>query len=249
VKNQADLRWQWYPRLAGWFYPWADGIVAVSKAIADDLGCSTSIPRSKICVIYNPVVTPDLTSKSQEPVQQAWFEHGEPPVIVAVGRLTTQKAFDVLIRAFALLRQKRSARLLILGEGELRPYLEALVKELRLDQEVQLPGFVQNPYPYMCRASLFVQSSRWEGLPTVIIEALYLGAPILATDCPGGTREILADGRYGRLVPVDAPIDLAEAMECALDEPTHRATKESWYPYESSFVVDRYLHLLLGTTA
>jgi glycosyltransferase involved in cell wall biosynthesis len=249
VRNQTDVRWQWYPRLAGWFYPWADGIVAVSRAIADDLARNTDLPRAQIQVIYNPVVTPDLLCKSHEPLEHAWFQQEEPPVIVAVGRLTTQKAFDVLIRAFSQVRQKRQARLLILGEGELRPYLEALVKELGLDEDVSLPGFVQNPYPYMARACLFVQSSRWEGLPTVLIEALYLGTPIVATDCPGGTREILADGKYGKLATVDSPTDLAKAIAGSLDAHVPPLSKESWYPYDSNFVVDRYLKLLLGAQA
>lgn len=249
VRNQVDVRWQWYPRLAGWFYPSADRIVAVSKAIADDLARSTKLSRQRIQVVYNPVVTADLRAKSQEPVQHAWFQGEEPPVIVAVGRLTTQKGFDVLIRAFSLIRQKRQARLLILGEGELRPHLDALVGELGLEQDVSLPGFVQNPYPYMVHARLLVQPSRWEGLPTVLIEALYLGTAIIAADCPGGTREILADGKYGQLVPVDSPTDLAHAMACSLDLPAAQSPKDSWHPFDADFVADRYLELLLGTQA
>ncbi len=245
VKNQVDMRWKSYPRLAGWFYPWADGIIAVSKAIADDLASKTAIPRRRIRVVYNPVITPELLSRSRESLQHAWFQVGECPVIVAVGRLTMQKAFDVLIRAFAIVRQKQPAHLLILGEGELRPYLQALVHQLSLDQDVSLPGFVQNPYPCMARASLLVQSSRWEGLPTVLIEALYLGTPIIATDCPGGTREILADGRYGELAPVDSPAELANMIDCSLALQHAQPPTASWHPFESNFVADPYLDLLL----
>ncbi len=246
VSNQHDMRWQWYPKLAGWFYPWADEIIAVSKAIADDLARSTTIPRNRIQVIYNPVINSELARKSKDPVQHNWFRVGEPPVILAVGRLTKQKGFDVLIQAFALMRQTRRARLLILGEGQLRAELEALVDELGLKQDVCLAGFVQNPYPFMAHASLFALSSRWEGLPTVLIEALYLGTPIVATDCTGGTREILNDGEYGRLVPVDAPGALAEAMSLSLDSRPPQPPKESWLPYDSDYVVSRYLDLLLG---
>jgi len=247
VRNQdQDVRWKWYPKLAGWFYPWADEIVAVSRGIADDLARTTTIPRERIQVVYNPVVTPDLLEKSKEPLDHPWFQTGGLPVVVSVGRLTAQKGFDVLIRAFALVRQRRHARLLILGEGELRPNLETLVRELGLEQDVSLAGFVQNPYPYMARASAFVLSSRWEGLPTVVIEALYLGTPIVATDCPGGTREILMDGRYGRLVPVDTPTVLAGAIETSLDARIPGPPDERWHPFDSRFVVDRYLDLLLG---
>ena len=244
VHNQRDLRWKIYPRIAGWFYPWADDIIAVSKAIADDLARTTTISRERIQVVYNPVVTPELLRKANEPLRHAWFGPGEPPVIVGLGRFTTQKGFDVLIRAFSLLRQHRSARLLILGEGALRTELQALVHELGLEADVSLPGFVQNPYPYVKQASLLVQPSRWEGLPTVLIEALYLGTPIVATDCPGGTREILMNGKYGRIVPTDAPDALAAAMEETLENCT-LPPPESWRPYESEFVVDRYLKLLL----
>ncbi len=246
VSNQHDMRWQWYPKLAGWFYPWADEIIAVSKAIAEDLARSTTIRRERIQVVYNPVINSELARKSKEPVQHNWFRAGEPPVILAAGRLTKQKGFDVLIQAFALMRQKRRARLLIVGEGQLRAELEALVDELGLRQDVCLAGFVQNPYPYLAHASLFALSSRWEGLPTVLIEALYLGTPIVATDCTGGTREILNDGEYGRLVPVDSPGALADAMSLSLDTRPPEPPKESWLPYDSDFVVSRYLDLLLG---
>jgi glycosyltransferase involved in cell wall biosynthesis len=246
VGNQSDVRWQWYPRLAGWCYPWADQIVAVSKGIADDLAKMTTIPRDRIQVVYNPVVTPDLHKRSEEALDHPWFRSGEPPVVLAVGRLTAQKAFDVLIRAFSCVRKNRPVRLLILGEGELRETLQALICELGLEQDVRLAGFVQNPYPYMTHAAVLALSSKWEGLPTVLIEALYLGTPIVATDCAKGTREILMDGQYGRIVPVDAPGDLAEAIEASLDNPSVRPPSESWQPYQSDFVVDRYLSLLLG---
>ncbi len=246
VRNQNDVRWKWYPRLAGWFYPWADGIVAASKAIADDLARNTTIPRERIGVIYNPVITHSLREKAQEPLRDAWYEAGEPPVIVAVGRLTQQKGFDVLIRAFAMIRKERRAHLLILGEGDLRPKLEALVNELGLAEDVRMPGFVQNPYPYMARAALFVLPSRWEGLPTVLIEALYLGTPVVATDCPGGTREILMDGKYGHLAPVDDPVALADSMGAALARQALHLPEESWRRYDAELVADRYLKLLLG---
>lgn len=246
TQNQADLRWQIYPRLARWLYPWADEIIAVSNSVADDLAKAITIPRGRIQVVVNPVVTPGLRRKSEESLTHPWFEIGGPPVILSVGRLTSQKAFDVLIQAFSCVRKIRPVRLLILGEGEERLRLETLVRQLDLEQDVHFLGFMQNPYPYMARAALFVLSSRWEGLPTVLIEALYLGTPIIATDCPGGSREILKDGEYGQLVPVDCPQALADAIEKLLDSHLPCPPNESWMPYSLDFVVDRYLRLLLG---
>ena len=189
--GEEDLRWKLYPELAKWFYPWADGITAVSTGVADDLTQATGLSRSQIDVIYNPIVTPDLLKKSNSPLEHPWFRSGEPPVILGVGRLTAQKAFDTLIEAFAQVRKSQRARLLILGEGEERQKLEMLIRQLGLEHDVELPGFVSNPYSYMAHAALFVLSSKWEGLPTVLVEAMALRTPVIATDCPSGPREIL----------------------------------------------------------
>ena len=152
----------------------------------------------------------------------------------------------MLFRSFARVRRTRPARLLLLGDGPDRPALEALVAELSLGDDVAMPGFVANPYPYMTRARVFVLSSAWEGLPGVLIEALYCGARLVATDCPTGPREILDGGRYGRLVPVGDELALAEGIEDALAGRLTPAPPESWRPFEIESVVDRYLHLLLG---
>ena len=248
VKNKKDLRWKSYPTLAAWFYPWADNIIAVSNEVADDLALAAHIPNKLIQVIYNPAVTCALQNKSDETFDHPWFKEGQPPVVLAVGRLTDQKAFDVLINAFSMVRKNRPVRLLILGEGENRPALQSLIRQLGLEQDVNLMGFVQNPYPYMAHASLFVLPSRWEGLPTVLIEALYLGAPIVATDCPGGSRAILKDGQYGKLIPVDAPLKLAEAIERSVSGPRPCPPKESWEPYHLDLISDRYINLLFGAS-
>ena len=166
--------------------------------------------------------------------------------MLAVGRLTEQKDFSTLIHAFAQVRQGHPARLLILGEGEERPALEALVRKLGLEQDVNFPGWVENPYPYMVRASLFVLSSRWEGLPTVLIEALCCGTPAVSTDCPSGPREILRGGQYGQLVPVGDADALARAIETALDDKAPSPPSESWQPYDLENVVNQYIDLLVG---
>jgi glycosyltransferase involved in cell wall biosynthesis len=246
VHNKKDLRWQVYPKLAGWFYPWADTIVAVSAGVANDLTQAAGISRDLIQVVYNPVITDDLQEKSKARLEHPWFADGEPPVILGIGRLTDQKAVDLLLHAFSQVRNGRPARLLILGEGEERPILETLISRLGLEQDVQLMGFVENPYPYLAHAALFVLPSRWEGLPTVLVEALYAGTPIVATDCPGGSREILKDGQYGKLVPVDSPTQLAQAMEDTLDAHCVSPPRESWEPFKSDLVTERYLKLLFG---
>jgi len=247
-RNQSASKWyRWLmPRLVRRFYPWANGIVAVSEGVAEDLAQTMGIPRSHIQVIYNPIVTPDLQAKAKAPLEHPWFRSGEPPVILAAGRLTAQKDYSMLIRAFARVRQVRPARLMILGEGEDRPILEELARQLGVEQDVSLPGFVMNPYPYMAHAALFVLSSRWEGLPTVLVEALYCGAPLIATDCPSGPREILRDGQYGQLVPVGDDIFLARAIETTLDSSTPHFSRESWHLFELESVVHQYVSTLLG---
>jgi glycosyltransferase involved in cell wall biosynthesis len=246
VKGGDEPRLQSYPSLARWFYPWADGIVAVSRGVADDLAQVIKIPRERISVIYNPIVTPDLFEKSKALLDHPWFKIGEPPVLLAVGRLTLQKAFDVLIQAFNRVRKDHRVRLMILGEGEDRPALEALIREYDLEEDISMPGFVPNPYPYMVHAAAFVLSSRWEGLPTVLVEAMALGAPIISTDCPSGPREILLDGKYGQLVAVDDPFALATAIAKSLQTNLNRPPQESWKAFELEGVVDQYINILLG---
>jgi glycosyltransferase involved in cell wall biosynthesis len=244
--QQLPNRSRWLAlRLVRRFYPWADGIVAVSKGVAHDLAQVVRIPDERIQVIYNPIVTPELQMKARAPLKHPLLTPDGPPVILAVGRLTAQKDFATLIHAFALVRQAHPARLLILGEGEERSMLEALVRQLGLDQDVDLPGFVDNPYAYMAHASLFVLSSRWEGLPTVLVEALYCGAPIVATDCPSGPREILADGQYGQLVPVGNVVALAQAIEATLAGQIPHPPRESWLPFKLETVVTQYINALL----
>ncbi len=151
-----------------------------------------------------------------------------------------------MIRAFAKTRESALAHLLILGDGEERSRLEALVRRLGLQNDVRMPGFVPNPYPYMCHADLFVLSSRWEGLPGVLIEALYCGTPLVATDCPSGPREILADGKYGALVPVGNQDAMAQAMLESLNGNGKPTPPESWQPFTLDEAVNQYLAVMLG---
>jgi glycosyltransferase involved in cell wall biosynthesis len=249
ARNSARHRQRLVPHLVKRFYPWADYVVGNSHGVVDDLSQVTGLPRTRIQMLYNPIITPEVRAKVRAPLDHPWFAAGQPPVLLAVGRLTKQKDFPTLIRAFAEVHQKRPARLLILGEGTDRPALESLVRELGLDDVVALPGFVDNPYAYMSRAGLYVLSSGWEGLPTVLVEALYCGPPVVATDCPSGPREILADGRYGRLVPVGDVAALAYAIEAGLAGQTPRPAPESWHPYSLEAIAEQYIDLLLHDRA
>jgi glycosyltransferase involved in cell wall biosynthesis len=246
AKNGKSRRDRMMPRMVSRFYPWADYVVGVSEGVTEDLVELTSIRREQVRVIFNPIVTADIGEKAQASIEHPWFSDGSS-VFVAAGRLRPQKDFPTLLRAFAQVRARRPARLLVLGEGPERERLEALVRELGIAEDVSLHGLTTNPYAYMARACAFVLSSRWEGLPTVLIEAMSCGVPVIATDCPSGPREILADGRYGELVPVGDVERLAVAMEAALDGKLAPPPPESWRPYALDAVVDEYLPLLVGS--
>ncbi len=236
-----SLRDRLMPTIAGRFYPWADLVAGVSEGVVADLQDQvTTVPQDRFRVIYNPIVTAEITRKAKEPVDHPWFQQGDP-VLVAAGRLRPQKDFPMLIRAFALVRSERPARLIILGEGPDRGDLQTLIAKLGLTADVSLHGYTDNPYAYFARAAAFVLSSRWEGLPTVLIEALSCGAPVIATDCPSGPHEILAGGRYGRLVPVGDTAVMAEALNAALDGGLGRPPEDSWRPYTLDAVIDDYL--------
>jgi glycosyltransferase involved in cell wall biosynthesis len=234
------------PRLIRRFYPWADGVTSVARGTADDLVRTAGVSPDMIEVVHNPIVTSELRELARAPLDHPWFEPGQAPVVLAVGRLSPQKDFGTLIRAFSRVLPGRPCRLLILGDGPERASLEALVSALRLTGSVDLAGWVANPYPYMAHSGAFVLSSRWEGLPSVLIEALFCGVPVVATDCLSGPREILEGGRYGRLVPVGDEEALAGGIDAALAGDVQPPLAESWQPYEQETVVRRYLEVLVG---
>lgn len=204
------------------YYPGNDGLIAVSRGVAEDAAALIGIDASRIHPITNPVVTPALFEAAAQPSGHAWLEDKTTQVILAVGRLEPQKDFDTLLRAFAGLRRDRDARLIILGEGKLREPLQALAAELGVAEAVSMPGFVDNPAAYMARADLFVLSSRWEGSPNSLTEAVSLGTPVVATDCPNGPVEILERGRYGPLVEMGDAAGMTAAMKATLDDPLPR---------------------------
>lgn len=212
AQPSAGLKKRLVPLFVKNFYPWADGIVAVSQGVANDLAQITGLPSERIQVIYNPTIAPDLKDKAKEPVEHPWFASGQPPVILGVGKLQAQKDFPTLIKAFALVRQVKEAKLVILGWGPDRPKLESLVSSLGLENDVALPDHVKNPYAYMVKSAVYVLSSAWEGLPNALIEAMAVGVPVVSTDCKSGPSEILDRGKYGFLTPVGDSQAMAEAI-------------------------------------
>jgi glycosyltransferase involved in cell wall biosynthesis len=220
-------------------YPLADKVIAVSQGVANDL--KRFVSPSKIEVIHNPVLRQEMFEKAEEPCPHPWFSPRKTPVILAIGRLEKLKDFSNLIQAFAILRKKRHTKLVILGEGQERETLEKLVKDLAIIEDVMMPGFTPNPYCYIKNASVFVLSSITEGLPTVLIEALALGTPVVSTDCESGPKEILADGAYGTLVPIQDSAAMALAIEKTLDAPHHPVDPAVLRSYHHDVAVQAYL--------
>ena len=222
-------------------YRRADALVACSEGMADDLADYCGLPREEIRVIPNPTVGREVRTRAAEQLDHPWFQPGEPPVVLGVGRLSPQKNFPLLLEAFA--RLETPARLVVLGEGPERAALEAKAQELGLADRVDLPGMDPNPYRYFARAAVFALSSSWEGLPGALIEAVACGCDVVATDCPSGPREILRGGELGRLVPVDDPAALAEALDERLGA-AERIDPSEAAPYHADVVATRYLEVL-----
>lgn len=225
--------------------------MTVSNGVAQDLARRADLPQNRIVTIYNPVVNQEIFElKTRQPVDHPWYAPGEPPLVLSVGRLNLSKDYSTLLKAFANLRSKRPARLMILGEGELRTELECLADTLGIAGDVALPGWTSNPFAHMARASLFVLSSAFEGLPTVLVEALACGCPVVSTDCPSGPAEILDGGRYGRLSPVGDAAALADAMAATLDSPLPPdVLRKRADVFSVDAAIDRYLQLIAPAPA
>lgn len=229
-------------RLMRLAYRRADGLIANTKGIAADAATTLRIPIERIAVVANPVNVAMIASQAEATVTHPWFDAGAPPVVISVGKLQPQKDLPTLLRAFASVRAVRPARLVILGEGRMRASLERLVVELGLADDVALPGFAANPFAWMARSACVVSSSRFEGFSNVLAEALAVGATIVSTDCPEGPREVLADGAFGRLVPVGNPEALGGAIVAALDRPADPARQRARaLQFSAEAAVDGYL--------
>jgi glycosyltransferase involved in cell wall biosynthesis len=244
VANTAGFKYRLMPLWGRVALSSADAIVAVSMGVADDLSTQTGIPRNKFQVIYNPVITNGLYSAAEASVDHPWFQAGQPPVVLAVGRLDKQKDFPMLIHAFRIVRSRRAARLMILGEGPDRGRIEQVVEDAGLIEDVALPGFEQNPYRFMSRAAVFASSSQWEGFGVVLVEALALKVPVVSTNCPHGPAEILCHGNFGTLVPVGNHESMAQALLTALDCPIQKDSSAHLEQFTVGRVSSDYLSIL-----
>ncbi|MCF6211553.1 MAG: glycosyltransferase [Gammaproteobacteria bacterium] len=228
-----------------WSYRMAERVIAVSHGVAEDTARVTGLPPERISVAHNPVITSRLLALAEAPLDHPWLAEGEAPVILGAGRLTRQKDFPTLIRAFAQARAARPCRLIILGDGGQRDQLLALATELGVADDVDLPGFATNPYAWMRAADLFVLSSLWEGSPNVLTEAMACGTPVVSTDCPSGPRETLQDGRFGPLVSMGDPTAIGQAI---LDTLANPPSAETMQAAVTDFAVtrsaDEYLDIL-----
>jgi glycosyltransferase involved in cell wall biosynthesis len=242
--SRGRVRRTLLPLTTKYLYPMADEVIAVSNGVADDMCRVSGLARHRVTTVYNPIDFKALAALAMEPLDEPWFTEGQPPVILAIGRLEVQKNFPNLLRALAEVRRSHPARVLILGEGSQRPQLIALAAELGLKTEVSIPGFVANPAAYMARSALFALSSSWEGMPMALIEALTLGIPVVSTDCPSGPAEILDGGKYGALVPMDDSLAFAEAVIRVL-EGEKRPKATGWLAqFDSDLIAERYLELM-----
>lgn len=226
--------------------PWADARVGVSAGVATDLELLARLRTGTVHAVFNPVtgLKAQTSTGPEMSTAQAWVNSFGKKVI-AIGTLKSQKRFDRLLHAFARLPD-RDTVLMILGEGGERKNLETLAQTLSIADRVFMPGFTRNPAYYLHRADLFVLSSDYEGLPTVMVEALEQGTPVVSTDCPSGPREILEDGKYGTLVPVGDIAALARAMEDALNrEHDREALRRRAQDFSVDKAADAYLDLLM----
>lgn len=244
-----DWRVRWaLPPITRLLYPRADRLIALSHASARDAERWLRLAPGAVTVIGSPVVSERLLSSAAGPVVHPAFADGQPPVILAVGRLSPEKGHGMLLAAVSrLVASGKRVQLVVLGDGPLRGALEDEASRLGLAGAVTFAGYQANPLPWMARADVIVLASRYEGLPTVLIEALACGARVVATDAPGGTREILGDGRWGSLVPVDDAAAMAVALAGALAAGRPAGIPaEALVPYQEVHVVDAYERLLAG---
>lgn len=243
--QSGPLGFRRYRRQVRSWYGGCDGVIVNSIGVGEDLAQLTGLPRQKIHYAPNPAVPDDLPQQAAVSLSHPWFQEGQPPVIVGVGRLSRAKDFGTLIRAFAQLQKKRPARLVLIGDGPRMQRLKVLSQVLGVSQDVDFLGFVDNPYPFIRQASLLVSSSRWEGCPNVVIEALALGTPVVATACPCGTAEVLQYGKFGSLVPVRNSEALARAMlECLSDPLPSDLLRQAARPYTLDSSIPNYLKAL-----
>ena len=249
VSGSDSLLTNFLPPLVRITYRDADHIIPISNGVAESLVTTCDLSTSNMTVIYNPAYSPEILRKSQKSTDHKWLVNDEYATILGVGRLTKQKNFAYLIKAFRRIRdQNERTRLIILGEGSQRNALSSLIGKYSLEEYVDLPGFVENPFKYMAGADVFVLSSLWEGFGNVIVESLACGTPVVSTDCPSGPAEILNNGEFGNLVPMNDHQVLAEEIIQSLNEETPAELLQTRaMDFSIGNVSNEYLPILLNT--
>lgn len=226
----------------GWLYRAARAVVVPSRAAALDLSAYTGLPAALVQTVPSPVLSAAILEHAAPRPEHPWFAPDQPPVILGVGELSPRKDFATLIRAFARVRARVECRLVIVGRGGQLDALRALAAELGVAEDVDFPGFRNDPLSFMTHARAFALCSRWEGMPVVLIEALGCGTPVVATDCPGGSRELLDDGRLGPLIAIGDDAALADALLQLLSTPRDAAAcRAAARPYEIESATSAYL--------
>jgi glycosyltransferase involved in cell wall biosynthesis len=214
-KNARQLSIRISYMLLPFFYRFADHIVAISEGLGKQLKRLIPSKKTDTHVIYNPVIDDTIDTMLQSPIPPGFefIKNIKKPIIMGMGRLVPQKDFETLIKAFKIVREKKDASLVILGEGYLREELLKLAEDLNISNDVYLPGFTNNPYKVLSMGDIFVLSSRWEGFGNVLVEAMYCGLSVVSTDCPSGPSEILSGGLYGKLTPVGDADEIANELQ------------------------------------
>lgn len=221
-------------------YPHSNLVICVSQGVAKCLRKDFNLSEKQVRVIYNSIEIGKIKSMIDEPVSHPWFSNKGIPLIISVGRLTTQKGYPCLLRAFSVVRKSISCRLVILGEGEERKELENLAKESDITQDTLFLGFQKNPFKFMARSDVFALSSLWEGFANVIIEAMVCGVPVLATRCSYGPDEIITDGTNGLLIPPGNKKAMSEAILKLLgDDLGRKRLVEAGYRRAEDFRVEK----------
>lgn len=237
-----------FPFFSKVLYKNVDKIVTVSKGVANDASEFLGYPLEKFNVIYNPIVDEGLLELMNEEVEHEWLDNDNYKVLLSVGRLVKQKDLVTLIKGFKLAKQKdNSLKLIIIGEGPEKSKLVSMVKEYNLEKDIVFQGFVQNPYPFMKKADIFILSSQWEGFGNVLVEALATGVPIISTDCPSGPSEILDHGKYGKMIQVGDYNHLSEEIVAIINQNNHELQflrKKRAEEFTVQIAKEKYIYLI-----
>jgi len=203
--------------LVRFLYPRANKIICTSEYIRSQLLTLRGLDSSKLIFLPNPIDIEKIRDLSTKECEHRWPNSGYR--IISVGRLVKAKGFDVLISAFALLRENLDSQLVIVGEGPEKKNLEDQIQALQLDDKVRIIGYKKNPYPYMYASDLYVLSSRWEGYVNTLVEAMALGIDVVATDCKSGPGDLIREKLNYELVPIGSEKGLALSIQEALLNP------------------------------